>query len=131
MNSPRHLVKTQGFTLIEVLIAILILGTSLLAISAMQIRSLEQNRGSYTRSQANILAYDIMDRVRVLNYELPGTVATLSDGEVANLISASLPNGTGSVDCDGRVCTVSLTWDESRGTDADGATTTFTYTTRL
>lgn len=123
--------KSKGFTLIEVLVAILILGTSLVAISAMQLRSLEQNRGAYTHSQANILAYDVMDRVRVLNYSLPGTVVTPTDADVTSMVSDVLPNGVGSVTCVGRLCTVTITWDEVRGIDAGGNTSTFTYTTSL
>ena len=57
--------KQQGAGLIEVLVTVLILGTSLLALAALQSRSLQYNHSAYLRSQANILAYDILDRVRI------------------------------------------------------------------
>lgn len=62
MKTPIN--RTDGFTLIEVLVAILILAVGLMGLSAMQLTSLKVNQGAYYRSQASILASDILDRMR-------------------------------------------------------------------
>ena len=57
----------EGFTLLEVLIAAFVLGIGLLGVAGLQSISLSLNQGSYTRSQATILARDIADRMRANN----------------------------------------------------------------
>ena len=56
--------KHSGFTLIEVLIAMLVLAVGLLGLAGLQATSLRNNQSAYNRSQATQLAYDIADRMR-------------------------------------------------------------------
>lgn len=56
--------KTRGFTLIEVLVALLVLGIGLLGVAGLQSATLGLNHGSYMRSQATVLAQDVVDRMR-------------------------------------------------------------------
>ncbi len=56
--------KNSGFTLIEVLVSIAILGVGILGVAALQIASTQNNSDAYLRSQAVFLAYDIADRMR-------------------------------------------------------------------
>lgn len=51
-------------SLLEVLIAALVLSIGLLGLAGLQTHSLRFNHGAYARSQANILANDIIDRMR-------------------------------------------------------------------
>ena len=60
-KKTKHL---SGFTLLEVMIALLVLSIGLLGIAALQANSLKVNHGAYQRSQAIFLAYDMMDRLR-------------------------------------------------------------------
>jgi len=53
-----------GFTMIEVLIAVLVLSIGLLGLAGLQAASLRNNHSAYLRSQATILAYGIADRMR-------------------------------------------------------------------
>jgi type IV pilus assembly protein PilV len=53
-----------GFTLIEVLIAMLVLAVGLLGLAGLQATSLGNNQSAYNRSQATQLAYDLADRMR-------------------------------------------------------------------
>jgi type IV pilus assembly protein PilV len=144
-------VYQRGVGLIEVLVTLLILSTSLLALGAMQTRSLQFNQGAYFRSQANIFAYDILDRMRVnlknlndykseLKHVDEAAAPVLAPLAAADLhawrrnISAELPNGEGGIECDDdtKVCTLTIVWDEqnSSGLDAENKTT-FTYSARL
>lgn len=56
--------KHSGFTLIEVLIAVVILAVGLLGLAGLQAAGLSNNQSAYNRSQATQLAYDIADRMR-------------------------------------------------------------------
>ena len=121
--------KNSGVSLIEVLVTVLILATSLLAIAALQTRSLDYNHSAYLRSQANIMAYDMLDQMRI-NSPVTGAVVEPGESDRAAMV-ASLPGGVANVDCDGRVCTVTITWAEQDGLNEGGESSTFTYTTRI
>jgi len=145
----KQLKNECGVGLIEVLVTLLILSTTLIALSALQTRSLQFNQGAYFRSQANMLAYDMLDRIRV-NDSLPSsnvapapvrealsaytmaktkakdaTAATtpLSAADQyqwLRSINATLPGGTGQITCDGnRVCRVTITWAELNSSGLD------------
>ncbi len=55
----------QGFSLLEVLIAVVVLAVGLLGIGGLQVLSLKNNHSAHLRSQATYLAYDIIDSIRV------------------------------------------------------------------
>ena len=59
--------KKNGFTLIEVLIAMIVLAVGLLGLAGLQATSLRNNQSAYNRMKATQLAYDIADRMRA-NY---------------------------------------------------------------
>jgi len=122
----------QGTTLIEVVITVLILATSLLAMANLQTRSLQFNQGALMRSQANIHVYDILDRMRLnrgidadnrlLAYstDYDGTpsgnaVATTDVAEWRERIQKDLPDGKGKIACDQatRICTITIKWSDS------------------
>lgn len=56
--------RTSGFTLVEVLVALLVAAIGLLGLASLQIRGLRYNTSAYMRSQATQLAYDLADRMR-------------------------------------------------------------------
>ena len=55
----------KGMSLIEVMIAMIIMAIGILGVSGMQAISLAQNRSALYRGEATQLANDLMDRVRV------------------------------------------------------------------
>ncbi len=55
----------KGFTLIEVLVAVLVLAIGLLGLAALQTTAMKNNQSAFYRSQATQLAYDMADRMRV------------------------------------------------------------------
>lgn len=84
MTRTRTIVNLQpphrGFTLIEVLVALLVLSIGLLGLAALQNTALQFNTDSYQRTQATLLAYDILDRMRTNpsavsagNYDVPAS----------------------------------------------------------
>ncbi len=54
----------KGVTLVEVLVAVLVLSIGLLGLAQLQMTSLRQSQSALLRSQATLLAYDITDRMR-------------------------------------------------------------------
>ena len=57
--------EEQGFTLIEVLIALVVLAVGLLGMASLMTSSLQSSQGAYRRSQASVMAYDLVERMRV------------------------------------------------------------------
>lgn len=56
--------RQAGFTLTEVLVAVLVLSIGLVGIAGLQAVSLQNNQSAFMRSQASALAYDLADRMR-------------------------------------------------------------------
>jgi len=57
--------RQSGFTLLEVLVAILVLSIGLLGLAGLMASSIRNNHSAYQRTQATWLAYDMIDRMRV------------------------------------------------------------------
>lgn len=55
----------RGFSLIEVLVAMLILAIGLLGLAALQTQGVRFNHDAYVRTNATVLAYDIVDKMRL------------------------------------------------------------------
>lgn len=140
---------SRGVGLIEVLITMLLLSTVLLTLASLQTRALQYNQSSYFRSQANILAYDVLDKIRVnkaniaiynQSLALSSNIATspVDIYEWAQEVNSKLPSSKVGVVCvsSTRLCTVTISWGELNssehnfgGTQDD--TTTFSYMTRI
>jgi type IV pilus assembly protein PilV len=59
----------RGFTLIEILVTVVLISVGLLGVAALQLTTLRGNQDAYVRSQASVLADDILDRMRVNPFE--------------------------------------------------------------
>jgi type IV pilus assembly protein PilV len=123
----------RGATMIEVLIAVLVLAVGLLGVAALQATALRNSQSSYERSQATILAYSLLDAIRVdranaAAYNTAGWLcdapagATLAEQQLADWFG-SFENNLGNTpstcvrvsNCEGATCTIELQWDDSRG----------------
>ena len=103
--------RSCGFTLIEVLVAVLVLSIGLLGLAALQTESLRTNHSAHYRSQATFLTYDIIDRMRANraaalagNYNLAlgatvtGTATAAMDiTDWKDRLAEALPEGDGSI----------------------------------
>jgi len=130
--AAHHPERQLGFSLIEVLVTLAILSVALLGLAFLQAQGMQLNTSAYSRTQASILASDIVDRMRVNGgnpaaYDTDGftpdpdnacTVTAAPDpdndrhcwyGRLRN----ALPNGDASIDVDAAgVVTVQITWQE-------------------
>ena len=83
---PRPIAYRQGgFTLIEVMIAVLVLLVGLLGVAGIQIVSFQNNQGAYFRSQATFMASDFLDRMRA---NPAGRSISAYDGVNTNSVTA-------------------------------------------
>ncbi|WP_207063345.1 type IV pilus modification protein PilV [Motiliproteus sp. SC1-56] len=91
INSVRPWARMQaGVSMLEVLIALVLITTALLGATALQITGLQNNRSAYYRSQASLLAYDMADRLRVnAGYALANSSAYAFHSENDPLPSAT------------------------------------------
>jgi len=126
---------SKGVSLIEVLVAVIILAFGLLGLAGLQSVSLRNNNSAMMRTQATYLAQDIIDRMRVnktaaiddMSYEqsmatATPTVAVNSPLDVIDRnawltsIENTLPSGDGEIDCVDAtdVCEITIQWNDRR-----------------
>jgi len=120
-----------GFTLVEVLVALVILAFGLLGLAGLQSVGLKNIQASQWRSQATMLGYDVIDRMRSNcqaalggDYDITLAASAPSGSAMAaadlqrwrTSLSTALVSGTGSVSVNAgtRIATVTIQWDESR-----------------
>lgn len=120
----------EGMTLIEVLVAVLILTVGLLGAAAIQLNALKYTDSSRMTSQASFIAYDMMDRIRAnsgADYTItPPTSGNLSVARdqdlfdfTSNIASALGATATGTIALSQRVYTITITWDDSRAANTN------------
>jgi type IV pilus assembly protein PilV len=122
----------RGFTLVEVLVALLVLSVGMLGIAALYLDSLRASRAALYRTQAVTLASDIADRIRANRtptdaYDCGGECASGTGGNAVAIldidawlanVARELPGGTGSVTFTAgaanspNVYAVVVTWNE-------------------
>lgn len=143
---PRSAASVRGVGLIEVLVAVLVLSIGLLGVAAMQATALRNSQSSLERSQGVMHVYAILDAMRANpnaaragDYNMGMTCAVPGAGNlVANdkrswigMLQQNLgPTACGQVACAGPLCTISVRWDDSRGS-AGSTMQTFSTTTRI
>lgn len=141
--------RQRGATLLEVMIAVLVLAIGMLGIAALQATALRNSQSSFERGQAVILTYSLfdamradLDNARAGGYATGGMACTaptggtaLRDAQMAAWFS-SLQSGTGGLGSSAcaqvtslgnNVYQVVIRWDDSRATQGS---TTYTQETR-
>ena len=143
MNNRTH---AKGFSLIEILVALVVMSLGLLGFAALQIAGLSSNKIALDRSQASILAYEIIDSMRAnrdaavakseYNHALGSGAPSgpnTSEQDIAywlNQLAERLPNADGSIavtPATGEV-SVNIQWDNSKG---GGNLSNFSLNSRL
>lgn len=128
----------SGFSLIEVLVALLILAIGILGIAALQFKALKYGHDANTRTQISYLASDMADRMRI-NRTNMATYVSNHTVDIANLgasacnpataadkdndlgcwydeIDAILPHGSTAIITNvDSLMTISLAWSDREG----------------
>ena len=117
----------RGVSLVEVLVAVVVLSIGLLGLAGLQASGMRVGQSSIHRSQAAQLAFDMIDRMRANiansgNYNLlitdpapGGTTAAQRDLQDWRARLQALPGGVGSVAVAGSNVTIVVQWDDTRG----------------
>ena len=139
--------RNHGFTLLEVMIALVIFSFGLLALAALMAKGLQYNTSALHRSYASSQAYDMADRMRANQLALKDpfyykdinppagdppsclcddtcpcdreAMATFDAWQWNSMNAAVLPSGSGTVGRYGTTYTITMTWDDNRDGTAD------------
>jgi type IV pilus assembly protein PilV len=121
--------RSSGFSLVEVLVSIVVLSIGLLGAAGLMGASLRNTNTAYYRSQATVLADDILDRMRAnltaaraqqYDIALDGSIAAGASGvalfdatEWLATLAATIPGAAGSVDVNAdNVVTITIEWGD-------------------
>jgi type IV pilus assembly protein PilV len=122
-------------TLVEVLVTLVVVSIGLLGVAALQLTSLKSNQESYVRSQAAMLAADILDRMRsnqtgfkagdydmandATGFDQAGASGTVAATDIAawqatinRLLPGSDGDAAGRIVRNGRIVTITIRWAE-------------------
>lgn len=148
LSKTRYITRQNGISMVEVLVAIVVLSFGLLGLAGLQADGLRSNNDAYMKSQATLLAYDMMDRMRAnlqgvenglyddlfsSTPEDPGCINSTTGCSIQQMsqhdayewsetVAHLLPGGQGRVIGSGSssVFTITVMWDQRR----NGATGT-------
>lgn len=124
--------RQRGISLIEVLITVLVLSIGLLGLAGLQLMSLRNSQSAMERSVGLVQSYSIIEAIRAdadsakngrFNIDLNGRVTgntfpAHALGLWRDQLELNLgASATGSVNCTSTICTVTVQWDDSRGSD--------------
>ncbi len=96
--------RQQGFSMVEVMVSVLVLSGGLLGLAFLQAQGMKFNAEAYQRTQATVLAYDIIDKLRANPTAAHGNAYVVADSNAAYTAatathkSCDKPDGT--VTCD-------------------------------
>ena len=127
--------RQRGISMIEVMVAVLVLAIGVLGVAALQAVTLKNSGSSASRSQAAIQIYSMMDIIRADREHLGDyntNIYTAGDGTGAvgtrfgwldSLATTVAPDAKGLIVCiaDTMTCTVGVQWNDERATGGGSA----------
>lgn len=136
MKPPTSIQSQRGVSLLEVLIAMLILAFGLLGLIALQMATLRNNQSAFDRSRVIMAVYSIAD-IKRAEYLDTGTLTassmtTFPDEQLNNLKEHLGANAKGEIACTETTlnpvlgdamqrytCAITITWDDSLGLEGE------------
>ena len=120
--------QSEGFTLIEVMIALVILAVGLLALMTLQIVSIRANAFSSEMTYAGMLAQSRLEQIRNMSYD---SVQTIGDESFTDPAKGVIYTIQREVDTDVpaanmKTVKLTITWTGAPAGSASGSTANFT-----
>lgn len=116
--------QERGSTIVEVIIALIVVTVGLLGLLGMQVYSVKGNQSAYLRSQATILAGELVDAMRA--ERIQARDGDFDDGEAgfranwdARLITILGAGAAGTLVRDDNNVSITVTWTDDRGAVVD------------
>ncbi|GHG74021.1 hypothetical protein GCM10010919_27360 [Alishewanella longhuensis] len=128
----RHLLRIKGetgFSLLEVLIAVLIIAFGLLGMAALQLKTVQNSHSAYQRTLASIIAMDASERLWINLGDTPAKSVAAIQAEWLQAWNNTLPaSNTASAieDLGSGSWRISVRWQENRFA-GENAVETFVY----
>lgn len=141
--------RNAGFSLLEVLISVVILGVGLLGLGSLQTVGVQNNNSAFQRSQATLLSYEIVEAMRANRWGAingrynrgfgdadPDPTASMAAMDISlwlDNVSGTLAGGEGSINVNssGDV-TVRIRWlDDRQSEEVDDQWRRFEYRTEI
>lgn len=118
--------KSKGFTLIEALVALLVISIGMLGLAAMSIKSLQSSHASYNRSLATLVALDVREKAWLEYLEKSGVCDEVDESAFVDELNSYWSGDSGEEPWDvlpgldiavaesSCEVTVTVSWTESR-----------------
>jgi type IV pilus assembly protein PilV len=137
----------RGFSMVEVLVAAVVLSIGMLGLAGLQMRTLRNNQSALERGIAVVEIHAMADALRAdrinasnglfdiaLAAADPAGVtfaANVVAGWRTNLRNELGANATGAVDCNGNVCVITVQWEEHTTATEGGGPVTVQTTVQI
>lgn len=147
INKLRSLGRVQqastGFSLVELMVALLVLAIGLLGLAGLQAKGLSNTHNAYLRTQAVLLAEDMADRMRAntgtgglegylvtspasTSCSSPCTAAQVAGNDLVAwhaALVAALPGGSATISQSSSVYTITISWIERESNSSSASVT--------
>ncbi|WP_150304150.1 type IV pilus modification protein PilV [Pseudomonas saliphila] len=124
-------ISQRGVSLLEVLIAVLVLAIGVLGAASLQLNAVRYSASAGHTTHASFIAYDMLDRMRANAADLasyatsvsgacdpdaaaPASILASDKGDFAQAVTCQLPSGEASVQVVGDKATINISWSEAR-----------------
>jgi type IV pilus assembly protein PilV len=126
--SPASQRRCGGFSLIEVMVVVALFSFGLLGLVGLQAKAMQLSVSAEDSSRASLLANELASAMwGAGNVNLDAAVVTAWNTRVADASRAGLPNGAGTVDVNGNVAQITVSWRAPY----EAAGTTHQYVTQV
>ncbi|MEH6388697.1 MAG: type IV pilus modification protein PilV [Pseudomonas profundi] len=124
-------ISQRGVSLLEVLIAVLVLAIGVLGAASLQLNAVRYSASAAHTTHASFIAYDLLDRMRanaddLASYagsvsgacdpdaEAPATIIALDRADFVRAVTCQLPSGKASIRVAADTATITISWSEAR-----------------
>lgn len=141
-GAPHQTALQRGSSLLEVMIAVLVLAIGMLGLAALSAVTIKNSNSAAARSQAVVQVYTLFDTLRLDRdkatagaFNVPDWSCAAQDADPDSGVDYAVFNGwlgqvqsnlgdpaaCGRLVCGVDTCTAGIRWDDSRGTGGDSA----------